>query len=64
LRGINAIENWHFYLAFSCFRLMSICQGVLKRALDGNASSEKALTVGIMIGPLAEMALDFIENKG
>ena len=36
----------------------------LKRALDGNASSEKALTVGKMTGPLAEMALDIIENKG
>jgi hypothetical protein len=37
---------------------------VLKRALDGNASSEKALTVGKMTGPLAKMALDIIENKG
>jgi hypothetical protein len=37
---------------------------VLKRALDGNASSEKVLTVGKMTGPLAEMALDIIENKG
>jgi hypothetical protein len=64
LRGIDAIENWYFNPAFSCIRLASICQGMLKRALDGNVSREKALTVGKMTGPLAEMALDIIENKG
>ena len=27
LRGIEAISNWPFYLAFSFFRLAAICQG-------------------------------------
>ena len=61
LRGIDGIDNWNFYLAFSFFRLASICQGVAKRALDGNASSRKAIEVGKMTAPLAQMAVDLIE---
>lgn len=41
-RGIAPIENWNFYVVFSAFRLISIVQGVLKRAHDGNASQPKA----------------------
>jgi aminoglycoside phosphotransferase (APT) family kinase protein len=36
------IPDWDFYIAFSVFRLASISQGVYKRGLDGNASSENA----------------------
>ena len=36
------IPHWDFYIAFSIFRLASIAQGVYKRGLDGNASSEDA----------------------
>lgn len=57
LRGIAAIENWNFYLAFSFFRLASIAQGVKKRALGGNASSERAGQVGSMVGALAQMGV-------
>jgi aminoglycoside phosphotransferase (APT) family kinase protein len=39
-RGIDGIDNWTFYLAFAFFRLSAILQGVYKRALDGNASSQ------------------------
>ncbi len=38
-----AIENWPFYIAFNMFRSAGIVQGVYKRGLDGNASSEHAL---------------------
>ena len=38
-RGIEPVENWHFYLAFSYFRLLAILQGVVRRAADGNASN-------------------------
>lgn len=61
LRGIESISNWHFYLAFSFFRLAAIAQGVLKRALDGNAASDKAMIVGKMTEPLADMALQIID---
>jgi aminoglycoside phosphotransferase (APT) family kinase protein len=39
----DKIENWHFYLIYNMFRSAGIIQGVYKRGLDGNASSEKAL---------------------
>ena len=42
----GAISNWSFYLSFSLFRLASISQGVYKRGLDGNASSENAAQFG------------------
>ncbi|CAG9266939.1 Aminoglycoside phosphotransferase [Paraburkholderia unamae] len=60
LRGIGAIENWHFYLAFSFFRLAAIAQGVKKRALGGNASNNKARQVGEMAGALASMGVELI----
>ncbi len=63
LRGIQGIEHWTFYLAFSFFRLAAIAQGVLKRALDGNASSEEAIKVGAMAPLLAQLALDMITEE-
>jgi aminoglycoside phosphotransferase (APT) family kinase protein len=60
LRGINSITNWHFYLAFSFFRLAAILQGVFKRGLEGNASSERATKLGEMVEPLAQSALAVI----
>lgn len=63
LRGVDAIDNWPFYLAFSFFRLVAILQGVLKRALDGNASSDQAVQVGRMAGHLALLAVALIETE-
>ncbi len=57
---IPEIENWHFYLAFSCFRFAAIVQGVLFRALSGNASSLRARKVGELTGPLTNIAVDLI----
>ena len=62
-RGIAGIDNWVFYLAFSFFRLAAICQGVYKRALDGNASNpEKAKTYGQAVKLLAGLAIQAIER--
>ena len=55
LRGIPQVEKWNFYIAFSFFRLAAIAQGVKKRAIDGNASSQQAQRVGEMVVPLTEM---------
>jgi aminoglycoside phosphotransferase (APT) family kinase protein len=60
--GISGITDWPFYLAFSYFRLAAILQGVKKRALDGNASSRKALEVGRMARPLAETAMALLND--
>ncbi len=44
--GRDGIDNWNFYMAFSLFRSAGIGQGVYKRGLDGNASSQTALLLG------------------
>jgi aminoglycoside phosphotransferase (APT) family kinase protein len=60
-RGIDGIGNWTFYLCFSFFRLAAICQGVYKRALDGNASNpEKAKTYGQAVTLLSGLAAEQI----
>ena len=62
-RNIKEIENWHFYVAFSFFRLGAILQGVYKRSLDGNASNpEKAKLYGAAVPVLANMAMDMVRN--
>ncbi len=60
--GRERISDWSFCLAFSFFRLASIVQGVLKRSLDGNASSESATQIGKMARPLAQAAVDLINE--
>ncbi|MCZ6856021.1 MAG: phosphotransferase [Gammaproteobacteria bacterium] len=41
--GLERIDNWLFYVIYNMFRSAGIIQGVYKRGLDGNASSDKAL---------------------
>jgi aminoglycoside phosphotransferase (APT) family kinase protein len=41
--GSTAVSDWSFYIAYCKFRLAAISQGVYKRGLDGNASSQAAL---------------------
>lgn len=48
-------RHWNFLLAFQFFRLAAIAQGVLKRALQGNASSEQAFAAGRMAQAIAEL---------
>lgn len=58
-RNIDGIAHWTFYLAFSFFRLAAILQGVLKRALDGNASNpERAREMAKAVPVMAAMAMD------
>jgi len=54
----NMLEppDLRFWIAFHGFRFAAILQGVLKRHLDGNASSPEALEVGRMVRPVAELA--------
>ena len=58
--GIDGIDNFNFYVAFSFFRLAAIIQGVAKRAVDGNASSKKAAAFADFVEPMAGMALETI----
>ena len=50
----SGVPDWHFYLAFSMFRLASILQGVYARGLHGNAASTYALQRGAAARQIAE----------
>lgn len=58
--GIDGIDNFGFYVAFSFFRLAAIVQGVAKRAVDGNASHKNAAAMGAFVEPMALLALEAI----
>jgi aminoglycoside phosphotransferase (APT) family kinase protein len=46
--------EWDFYLAYNLFRGAAISQGILRRALDGSASSTHALEAGRRARAVAE----------
>ncbi|MDU8928131.1 phosphotransferase [Alisedimentitalea sp. MJ-SS2] len=57
-RGLPGIDKLGFYLAFNFFRMGGILQGVLKRALDGNASNpERAKKLGGFVPLFANAGL-------
>jgi aminoglycoside phosphotransferase (APT) family kinase protein len=58
--GLDPRPHWNFLLAFQFFRLAAIAQGVLKRALQGNASSEQALAAGRMTRTIAALGAELI----
>lgn len=53
--GRSDLPHWHFYLAFSLFRIAAILQGVWKRSQDGQASAADAAEVGAKARPLADI---------
>jgi len=59
---LDGIPHWEYYLAFSFFRFAAILQGIQKRALDGNASSDLAFDYGALARPLAEMGWAVVET--
>jgi aminoglycoside phosphotransferase (APT) family kinase protein len=54
--GRPGVANLDFYVAFSMFRMAAILQGVMARALQGNASSARAMEMGRFARPYAEAA--------
>ncbi len=46
LTGREQIADWPFYIIFNLFRSAAIVQGVYKRGLDGNASSDRWQDMG------------------
>lgn len=62
-RAPVARQEWIYYLAFNMFRLTGILQGVLARAIQGNASSATALEAGRGARPLAEQAWDLVRQS-
>ena len=62
-RAPVAPQDWAYYLAFNMFRLAGILQGVLARAIQGNASSATALEAGRRARPLAEQAWSLVRQS-
>jgi aminoglycoside phosphotransferase (APT) family kinase protein len=62
--GRDRIDNWDFYLAYNCFRLAAILQGIMKRVVDGTAASAEAAQAGSRARPLAELAWKFAQRVG
>lgn len=54
--GQAPVADWDYYVVFGMFRLAAILQGIMKRALDGTASSDAATDVGGRAKPVAELA--------
>lgn len=62
-RGLSGIDNFGYFLSFSFFRMAAIIQGVLKRALDGNASNpERAIQLGQYVPVFARHGLDALKR--
>jgi len=53
--------DWSFYMAYNMFRLAAILQGVMARAVAGNASNERAMQAGRQARPLAELGWKQVE---
>ena len=45
----GGIDHWEFYMVFVMFRSAAIVQGVYKRGIDGNASSDRAKEFGALV---------------
>ena len=63
-RGLDEIDNFGYYVGFCFFRMAAIIQGVLKRALDGNASNpEQAKELGAYVPVFAEHGLKALRQR-
>jgi aminoglycoside phosphotransferase (APT) family kinase protein len=58
----EVLKHWDFYIAYNMFRLAGILQGIMKRAVDGTASSDKAFESGRRARGLAEAAWRIVER--
>jgi len=62
LVGRERIEDWDFYMVFVMFRSAAIVQGVYKRGLDGNASSQRAGDYGSLVVNRAREAWSLVQR--
>ena len=60
--GIEEIPHWPYYIAFSCFRMVAILEGILRRIEEGTAADpERGRALGTVIPDLLEIAMAQIE---
>lgn len=58
--GSDEPRDFPVFKAFSLFRLAAIAQGVYKRSLEGNASSDDAAMYGAAVGVLTTIACELV----
>jgi aminoglycoside phosphotransferase (APT) family kinase protein len=63
MRGLDGIPHWECCLAVSLFRLASICQGIYRRGLDGNASTVQAMGFGEKTNVIAAHAVAILSGS-
>ena len=64
LTGRKGLPELDWYFAYNLFRLVGIVQGIKKRMIDGNASSDRAEATVARLVPLAEAAWKFARKAG
>jgi aminoglycoside phosphotransferase (APT) family kinase protein len=64
ITGQGEIENWPFYIAYTMFRSAAIVQGVYRRGLDGNASSDAAKNFAGYAAQRAKWGMDVLRKAG
>ncbi len=62
--GRENIPGYDYYLIFNMFRIAAILHGVWARGLQGNASSDNALTMGRQAVHIADMAWALAQQSG
>ncbi|AQW32431.1 phosphotransferase (plasmid) [Ralstonia syzygii subsp. celebesensis] len=62
--GRRITGDWNFYLAYNMFRIAGILQGIMKRVVDGTASSAQALEAGQRARPMAELGWQYARQAG
>jgi aminoglycoside phosphotransferase (APT) family kinase protein len=62
LTGRSGVPHWNFYLAFVIFRYAGIAQGVYKRGLQGNASSQEAMSLGDVVEVASDKAWEIAQR--
>jgi aminoglycoside phosphotransferase (APT) family kinase protein len=60
--GRSGVPHWNFYLAFVIFRYAGIAQGVYKRGLQGNASSQEAMSLGDIVEVASDKAWEITQR--
>ncbi|MDO8180204.1 MAG: phosphotransferase family protein [Undibacterium sp.] len=56
-------EDFNFYLAYNLFRMAGILQGIMKRYVDGTASSAQAKKSGEAARPMAELGWSYANKS-
>jgi aminoglycoside phosphotransferase (APT) family kinase protein len=62
--GFDIPGDWNIYLAYNLFRMAGILQGIMKRVVEGTASSKQALDAGRSARPMAELGWHYAQKAG